>query len=130
MKPEISAIPLCAPVKLAPRRAPTLKQQVEVLLRRARCYYCGEKLCETGHEWDHRIPLAIGGKHESANLNILCPDCHVQKSRADMAAIAKAKRRAKQAETGRGRKRKGPPIKSRGFEKRFSRKFLGQVIER
>jgi 5-methylcytosine-specific restriction protein A len=46
----------------------------------------------TGLEWDHRIPLAIGGDDELTNLEPLCRKCHRLKTNGDMATIAKTRR--------------------------------------
>lgn len=32
---------------------------------------------------DHILPLADGGKHEPENVQVLCRECHVEKSRAE-----------------------------------------------
>lgn len=46
----------------------------------------------SGLEWDHRIPLALGGEDELANLEPLCIRCHRTKTKGDVAQIAKATR--------------------------------------
>lgn len=115
------------PVINEKRKAPSLSIQVAVLLRHARCYFCGAKLRETGHEWDHSIPLAIGGKHEAANIYCLCPDCHANKTRADVAVIAKSKRQGGEKGQYARRKKNGPQLKSRGFDKSVKRKMNGKI---
>lgn len=115
------------PVTTEKRKAPSLSIQVAVLLRQARCYMCGGKLRETGHEWDHSIPLALGGKHEAANIYCLCPDCHLCKTRADVAIIAKSKRQGGEKGQYARRKRNGSKLKSRGFDKSVKRKMNGDI---
>jgi 5-methylcytosine-specific restriction endonuclease McrA len=46
----------------------------------------------SGLEWDHRVPLAIGGEDELSNLEPLCIRCHRTKTKTDVATIAKATR--------------------------------------
>lgn len=46
----------------------------------------------SGLEWDHRIPLALGGEDELANLEPLCVRCHRTKTKGDVATIAKTTR--------------------------------------
>lgn len=46
----------------------------------------------SGLEWDHRIPLALGGEDELANLEPLCIRCHRTKTKSDVTQIAKATR--------------------------------------
>ena len=44
---------------------------------------------------DHRIPLAIGGDDDVGNIQILCPACNREKTRADLRMIAKCRRKAR-----------------------------------
>lgn len=46
----------------------------------------------TGLEFDHRIPLALGGEDELGNLEPLCIRCHRTKTKGDVTQIAKATR--------------------------------------
>lgn len=46
----------------------------------------------SGLEWDHRIPLAIGGDDALDNLEPLCIRCHRTKTKGDQATIAKTRR--------------------------------------
>ena len=58
-----------------------------------RCVDCGYKVGgPAGLEWDHLIPLAMGGADEIDNLEPRCRPCHRAKSAADAKHIAKAKR--------------------------------------
>jgi len=40
---------------------------------------------------DHKIPLALGGKHERDNLWLLCPECNKRKTAVDAGRIAKVR---------------------------------------
>lgn len=50
--------------------------------QRNRCIACGADLRQSGSHLDHIIPLARGGPHDDANLQLLCPSCNTRK-RAD-----------------------------------------------
>lgn len=45
-----------------------------------------------GYEVDHRLPLAMGGKHCVSNLQLLTPEMHLAKTRTDLKAIAAFRR--------------------------------------
>jgi len=44
---------------------------------KGRCFYCGQK---ARLSLDHVIPLALGGKHEKANLVMACLSCNSSKN--------------------------------------------------
>lgn len=51
-------------------------------LQRGMCAYdfwCRNDLAEVGFHLDHVMPLALGGRHEDANLQLLCPSCNLSK---------------------------------------------------
>ena len=73
---------------------------------------CGDT---DGLELDHAIPLELGGTDADFNIAPLCRFHHAEKTRGDIARIAKAKRQAKLLKPREPSKR---PIKSRGFQKR------------
>ena len=77
------------------------------------CAACGEP----GESWeyDHVIPLALGGEDSVANLEAVHTACHRQKTSLDVKRISKAKRLAKTQAGERSRARKGPPLKSKPF---------------
>lgn len=84
-----------------------------------KCAACGCKVGgAAGLEWDHVIPLAMGGDDEIANLEPLCRLCHLAKTRDDARHIAKAKR-MQQREAG---IRKQPRQGFRGW-----RTFSGEI---
>jgi hypothetical protein len=54
---------------------------------------CGCEITATsGLEWDHIIPLELGGLDEIENLQPLCRRSHKVKTLVDVGMIAKAKR--------------------------------------
>jgi 5-methylcytosine-specific restriction endonuclease McrA len=60
------------------------------------CEECGRKIMG-GETWeiDHRVALALGGKHRERNLRVLCTWCHRTKTAIEQAKKAKADRAAK-----------------------------------
>jgi len=40
---------------------------------------------------DHIVPLAAGGKNELSNLQLLCIECHKEKTKKDVGSIAEAR---------------------------------------
>lgn len=110
------------------RRKLTPTQKAEIVARQnGRCAICGDELRDPV-EWDHVVPLSMGGADDPANIQCLHLRCHRDvKCKADARALAKAKRLERFMETGRHRQRKSRPIQSRGFDKRFKRRFDGTV---
>jgi HNH endonuclease len=66
-------------------------------------------------EFDHIVPLELGGGAGVDNIQALCPRCHRAKTKLDVAQIAKAKRQAKLLKPREPSKR---PLRSRGFARR------------
>ena len=78
-------------------------------------------------QWDHVRPLWAGGTNEE-NWQGLCAQCHAEKTRREATSRAKADRQGKKH---RGEAtRKGPPIRSRGFDTRLRRRMDGKVERR
>lgn len=48
-------------------------------LQRWRCAVCEADLKKVGHHKDHIVPLAMGGEHVAANIQLLCPPCNLSK---------------------------------------------------
>ena len=60
-----------------------------------KCVKCGK----TANQVDHIIPLAIGGTNSKRNLQSLCGDCHLKKTRKDNTYTHRIKRTRKIMET-------------------------------
>ena len=111
------------------KRRPTSVKVQELMYNRqgGRCAMCEGVIhyfmldCDV----DHIIPLELCGTNHPDNLQALCRPCHKIKTKADVKAIAKAKRLA--GETGQGPKRK---IAGRGFDKTLSKGMDGKVRSR
>jgi hypothetical protein len=100
---------------------------------------CERSWCnEQASEFDHQIPVALGGGDDPENNVHLCAACHREKTNADVKVIAKAdamggrsgqyKRRTAAKVKGKHR-----PILSRGFQTNRTgpfKKRLGGRIER
>lgn len=58
------------------------------------CYLCKQRI-KAGEKWDveHLIPLALGGADGGWNMKPAHKACHAPKTAADVADIARAKRR-------------------------------------
>lgn len=113
-------------------RARPSKRLVASLLEEQghRCLACKRKLKQV--EFDHVIPLGLGGTNALDNWAALCPACHHTKTAADLRQIAKAKRQRRYHETGRSRapSTTGPMGKQRGFDRSLKKHFDGTVTRR
>lgn len=111
------------------RKAITERMKIDCLLLRCfvTCSICNERLMPGDQiQWDHVHAIVFKGPHLPGNLRPVHYDpCHKWKSAQDVKDNAKVKRIAKG-----GRKRKGPPMKSRSFDKTLSRKFSGTTEAR
>ncbi len=113
------------------------KKQRRAVLHAAggRCYLCGEvinlaraKMVEAeGFEVEHIHQLAMGGADDPSNWRPAHPSCHAEKTKRDAAARAKVRRWQVKAE---GRQKPKQKIRTRGFDKRFTRKINGMTIPR
>lgn len=57
------------------------------------CQQCSRKIGgKLRAEYDHVIPLIIGGSHRESNLQLLCSECHGTKTRLDVKLKAKVAR--------------------------------------
>jgi hypothetical protein len=79
-------------------------------------------------EFDHVIPLGLGGSNATDNWAALCPACHRSKTREDLRAIAKAKRRKRFQETGRSRAPRPGWDKRSGFCQHLRKRMDGTVV--
>ena len=69
---------------------------------KARIYLAAEGRCKNctrfidgsalAGEYDHVIPLILGGENKESNLQLLCSECHANKSRLDVKLKAKVAR--------------------------------------
>lgn len=94
------------------------------------CMWCDGEVPVAGPEvdYDHRIPLALGGADDETNLApIHRRPCHKEKTVLDVRMIAKAKRQRRLIAERRKSKR---PIQGRGFRKDVSRGFDGIIRKR
>jgi hypothetical protein len=76
------------------RSLPTRERLALFLAANGRCQRCGWTLAPgTRWEVDHVIPLALGGRDQPDNRQVLCAPCHGRKThRIDVPAIAKTTR--------------------------------------
>ena len=74
---------------MPPKRSRVL---VRTALARAggKCQSCGAE--EEALEVDHILPLCLGGKDETGNMQALCAACHGTKTRDDVRRLRKAER--------------------------------------
>lgn len=81
------------------RHAMTTKRKLEVMVKWGHCYLCLQKLAslETT-EFDHVIPLELGGTDDPENIKPAHAECHRSKTRDDARDIAKMRRRIKREE--------------------------------
>lgn len=99
-----------------PRRRPT-KAAIEAVLARqeGKCACgCGERL-NGAVDWDHILPLALGGTNEADNWQALLRACHRAKTAGDIRMIRKADRQRNKHLGIETRRKK--PIPSRPFPK-------------
>ncbi|WP_457548724.1 HNH endonuclease [Archaeoglobus sp.] len=62
----------------------------EVLSRQGhRCAFCGKFL--KIYEFDHVVPVALGGTSDVNNVQALCPECHSFKTKFDRLLISRVK---------------------------------------
>lgn len=78
------------------------------------CEKCKAALKPREAEVDHILPDILGGEPILANAQVLCKQCHKEKSAADIARTRKADRQADKAS---GAIRPAGNIKGRGFSK-------------
>lgn len=74
-------------------------------------------------EYDHIIPICLGGRHAEGNLALVCNECHLGKTKLDVklkAKVARVRKRhlgiKKRRRTIPGRKFDGTPIPARWVE--------------
>lgn len=98
------------PFEPTPRRALTQKEKLSVLLsQQGKCAACKERFALVDLEFDHVLPIALGGSNDLANFEALCGPCHRAKTAGDVKRIRKADRQRRAYE---GTKpQRGPKLK-------------------
>ena len=87
------------------------------------CAECGNKVGGVHGmiQWDHIVPLEMGGEDAIENLQPLHVGCHKAKTAEDARHIAKAKRmRQREAGIGRQARNKIPGSKGTPFKRRLT----------
>jgi len=74
------------------KRLSEWEKQVILERQNYRCAICGKRLKPGVIHFDHKKPLALGGKDDISNIQALCPECHHIKTKRDRHKIAKAKK--------------------------------------
>lgn len=115
-------------VSVEKRKAPSANLKIEILVAQALCKHCQKQLSIGDVQYDHIIPLELGGEHCAENLQALCVSCHKIKTAKDVGDIRQAARRKNVSKTGRSSTRKRKKIVSPGFDKRIKRKMNGEII--
>jgi 5-methylcytosine-specific restriction protein A len=112
------------------RRRLTPTQKAGIIARQVNCCGCGcgGDLEGQAVEFDHMLPLALGGADTPENMQALLPDHHRIKTRDDVRRIRKADRQRRYHETGKSHQHRTRPIQSRGFDTTFKRKMNGEVV--
>lgn len=98
------------------------------------CARSGVPLVAGQIQYDHVIPLALGGADDASNMEALACAAHKDKTRIDIGRIRKADRQRKKTsrDAVRAPKRIWPAreIRSRGFDTRLTKHFDGRVSAR
>jgi 5-methylcytosine-specific restriction protein A len=115
------------PVEATPRKGFTKAQRARAFMEaNGLCALCGDKIIGAW-DIDHRIELALGGKHEPSNWRIAHKSCHRQRTSERAPVLAKVKRILRR-EAGETRTKR--PIPNRPFNKTLRRRFDGTVERR
>ena len=76
-------------------------------------------------EYDHIVPLILGGAHREANIQLLCCECHAAKSRLDVRLKAKVAR-VRKRHLGIRKPSRFPGSR----DSRWKKKISGEVVQR
>lgn len=104
-------------------------KEVAAVRANGKCEECGRRLLYGEHkfEFDHIIPLGLGGLSDDGNIRVVCKSCHLDKTtKVDVPAIAKAKRNFRRAA---GIKKNSRPIPG-SRNSPWQKKFDGRIIKR
>lgn len=117
------------------RRPSAALRELILLMQEFRCLGCARPL--EAVEFDHVLPLGLGGDNGPENWAALCATCHRQKTVEDIKRIAKAERQRRYHETGKGRALRagafsvnGFVLRSRGFDRAWRRHLNGSLTLR
>lgn len=105
---------------------PRVKARI-YLLAEGKCVHCTrfvDGLALTA-EYDHIIPLILGGENRETNLQLLCEPCHAAKTRLDVKLKAKVAR-VRNRHIGIKKPSRFPGSRDSKFKKKIS----GEVILR
>lgn len=92
-----------------------------------RCADCERKLCVGERpQFDHVVALVNGGEHRESNLRMLCPWCHILKTRADVTEKSRAAKRAKSHRGLRNKRSRWPYGRNSPWKKKIS----GELVRR
>lgn len=71
--------------KLKSERVELTKEQKDDLLKECdnKCEKCEKKLIKKQYQFDHIEPLASGGSNEVDNIQVLCIECHHEKTKSE-----------------------------------------------
>ncbi len=71
--------------KLKSERVELTKEQKDDLLKECdnKCEQCNKELKKKSYQFDHIEPLASGGLNEIENIQVLCVECHHEKTRLE-----------------------------------------------
>lgn len=115
-KPDFSIVEEKQEVILQKRNGLTAKQKTEILSANTICPLCKLEIASVKEaQFDHVIPIALGGDAKPSNMVAMHRNCHRIKTDDDVKKIAKVKRIRKKASGETRPKRK---IRSRGFRKK------------
>lgn len=94
-----------------------------------RCQLTGLKIdgLKDKYEFDHIIPLAMGGEHRERNLQLVLSTAHREKTKQDVADLAKARRLA--AKHAGIERRRSAPLPG-GKRSPWKKKISGEVVRR
>ena len=108
------------------RRYLTAKRKATIWIHQCECCVaCGWPTELASMEWDHILPLCLGGNNRDENWQGICAGCHKRKTAREHGMRAKADRQRKFHEGT--KKRRGRAMQSRGFDKRLRKRFDGTV---
>lgn len=130
MKPDVTIAPMRHIVDLDPVRKFSRRLRLKIFHRaNGHCELCGIRV---RGRWiaGHIIPHSVGGRTTIENGRVECLACARKTHADDTDAAARCKRREGKTGQYARRKKNGPQLKSRGFNRSLSKKFDGSVVKR